>query len=44
LRGVLAELRRQVEHRRVRSERRGQIHHLDGTGKKRFRDIVENVG
>src|SRR5262249_44220341 len=43
-RRVLADLRRQLDQRRVRPERRGQIHHLDGAGRERGYKIAENLG
>ena len=43
-RRVLADLRRQLDQRRIGTERRGQVHHLDGAGRQRRCKIAENLG
>jgi hypothetical protein len=42
-RRVLADLRRQLDQRRVRPERRGEVHHLDGAGSERRRELSEKL-
>ena len=42
-RRVLADLRRQLDQRRVGPERRGKVHHFDGAGSKRRRELSEKL-
>ena len=42
-RGILADLRRQLDQWRVGPERRGKVHHFDGAGSKRRRELSEKL-